>query len=64
MFSGGRISYGLNGDKVLLFCTQVILLSFYNPEKMQVTLACAGEYGLADGSGKTNRLLIYRLESG
>lgn len=63
VFSGGRISYGLNGDKVLLFCTGDSTF-FYNPEKMQVALACAGEYGLAGGSGKTNRLLIYRLESG
>lgn len=61
VLSGGRFSYDCNGDKVLLFSTGDSTF-FYSPKKMQVTLACAGKYGLVERMGRSNRVLIYRLE--
>lgn len=60
VLSGGYFSYDCNGDKVLLFSTDDSTF-FFSPEKMQVTLACAGKYGLVERMGRSNRVLIYRL---
>lgn len=61
VLSGGYFSYDCNGDKVLLFSTGDSTF-FYNPKKMQVTLTCAGKYGVVERMGRSNRVLIYRLE--